>query len=159
MLSSGQLLGIKIDRKRHQEFCKKSTKKSITNRPNIDKKSSTIGAGAVLVAYQDVLVVSWGVLPRFLRVLERPGGVLGGVLAASWGVLAASWDVLWVSLGALGRLLAPLGASQGRLGLDFVAKWSKIEACHLGERFLLLILIDFSSIVAPNFQDEKPTKR
>ena len=133
----------------------KINEKSIKNQPKIDQKSSKIGAGAALGAYQAVLVVSWGVLPRFLRVLERPGGVLGGVLAASWGVLAASWGVLGVSLGALGRLLALLGASQGRLGLDFVAKWSKIEACHLGERFF----IDFSSIVAPNFQDEKPTKR
>ena len=115
----------------------KINEKSIKNQPKIDEKSSKIGAGAALGAYQTVLVVSWGVLPRFLRVLERPGGVLGGVLAASWGVLAASWGVLGVSLGALGRLLAPLGASRGRLGLDFVAKWKKIEACHLGERFLI----------------------
>ena len=115
----------------------KINEKSIKNQPKIDEKSSQIGAGAALGAYQTVLVVSWGVLPRFLRVLERPGGVLGGVLAASWGVLAASWGVLGVSLGALGRLLAPLGASRDRLGLDFVAKWNKIEACHLGERFLI----------------------
>ena len=74
----------------------------------IGKKSSKIEAWAALGAHQDVLVVSWGVLPRFMRVLRRPGRVLGGVLAASWGILGVSW-------GALGRLLGLLGASRGVL--------------------------------------------
>ena len=52
-------------------------------------------------------------------------------------------------------LLGPLAASRGRLGLDFLSKWSKIEVFHLGWPFLM----DFSSILAPNFLDGKPTKR
>ena len=39
-----------------------------------------------------------------MTILPGFGGVLGGVLAASWGVPEVSW-------GALGRVLAPLGAS------------------------------------------------
>ena len=81
---------------------------SIKNPSKIDQKSFKIEAGAALGAYQDVLVVSWGILPRFGRVLRRLGSVLGGVLAASWGILGMSW-------GALGRLLGPLGASRGVL--------------------------------------------
>ena len=89
--------------------------KSTKNPPKIDQesiknqsKSFKIEAWAALGAYQDVLVVSWGVLPRFMRVLRRPGRVLGGVLAASWGILGVSW-------GALRRLSGPLGASRGVL--------------------------------------------
>ena len=107
-------LGTKIDRKRYQKFNQESIKihqKSIKNPSRIDKKSFKIEAGAALGAYQDVLVVSWGILPRFGRVLRRLGSVLGGVLAASWGILGMSWGV-W------GRLLGPLGASRG------VLEWS-----------------------------------
>ena len=63
------------------------------------------------------------------RFYRGSGAVLGGVLAASWGVLEVSW-------GALGRLLAR-GPSWGRLRLDFLAKYSKIEAFHLGWHFLM----------------------
>ena len=109
------------------------------NRQKIDQKSSNRSRGGSW-SLSGRLGRVLGCLAAFFALLEASRGVLGGVLAASWGVLG-------VSLGALGRLLAPLGASWGRLGLDFVAKWSKIEACHLGERFF----IDFSSILAPNF--------
>ena len=108
-------LGTKIDRKRYQKFNQKSIKNpqiSIKNPSKIDQKSFKIEAGAALGAYQDVLVVSWGILPRFGRVLRRLGSVLGGVLAASWGVLGVSW-------GALRRLLAPPRASWGVLGASW----------------------------------------
>ena len=105
-------LGTKIDRKRYQKF----NQKSITNPPNIyqksmkiNQKSFKIEAGAALGVYQDVLVVSWGILPRFGRVLRRLGSVLGDVLAASWDVLGVSWGALGCSWGLLGRLGGVLG--------------------------------------------------
>ena len=109
-------LGTKIDRKRYQKFNQKSIKnpstihqKSIKKPSKNDQKSFKIEAGAALGAYQDVLVVSWGILPRFGRVLRRLGSVLGGVLAASWGVLGVSWGALGCSWGLLGCLGGVLG--------------------------------------------------
>ena len=100
-------LGTKIDRKRYQKFNQQSIKihkKSIKKPSKNDEKSFKIEAGAALGAYQDVLVVSWGILPRFGRVLRRLGSVLGdswlrlgaswGCLGGLWGVLGTSWDVL-----------------------------------------------------------------
>ena len=61
------------------------------------------------------------------RVLAGHLGRLGDLLEASWGRLGPSWIVSWSILGRL-------GSSGRRLGLDFLPKWSKIEAflfeCH-----------------------------
>ena len=107
------------------------------NQSKIHQKTSKIEARAGLGAYQDVLVVSWGVLPPFGRVLRH--------LEASWGYLVASWGCLGAVLGpswgarrpSLGRLEAILELYEATLG--------RLSACNGGKmrHSILYVVFDW----------------
>ena len=110
--SSGQLLGIKIDRKWYQKFSQnflenppKINQKSIKNRPKIIQNRGQGGSWSLSRRLGCVLGLLEGILPGFGRVLGR----LGSVLGASWARLGTSWA-------RLGASWAPLGPSWRRLG-------------------------------------------
>ena len=82
-------------------------------------------------------------------------GVSWAPLGASCGRLGASWTrlgAIWGVLGRLGGVLGPQRTTCGRLGVSwrhpkfgFPAKWSQIDAFHLGKQFLKGFLAYFSS--------------
>ena len=133
----------------------KNRSKSTTDRSKIHQKSIKNHSKSRLGRLLEPIRTSWSCLGASCR-----------VLGASWGVLGASWEASWLRLGAswgcLGGLWGVLGASWGVLGESwawFSSKMGQNWSTPSWMAFSNRSLIDFWPILAPNFEDEKPTKR